>query len=357
MSVLTNTNSDIGIIASILRYLDHNDLDSLSLTCSTGNVVVGIFRTSAMKIEKVLLRFFKNKDEIGTFQDIQAKTGAIISGSVALQFFTRIDYDGSDLDTYSLLQHCIEIGKWLLTIGYNYKPVKNQRHVFEEDYDRILQSEGPSRVNNVVNEGDDIRGGTRYRSVNIHEVWNFQRSDGVRVQLVATRIIPEAIVLGFHSTCVMNIITHKAAYSLFPFTTFKKTATVLVNARGRLLRQYNQAVQKYRHRGFMVNTTVPLKYAIAGEYGFTVPRWIGDRRTWVYPVEYYGKGKIPNDRAERVSWDIVYQGRQTFMEYEGLYTGDEEREAYEEDKQFILARIEVDMFREFVGDDSRMLTM
>ncbi|KAJ3965604.1 hypothetical protein EV361DRAFT_773789, partial [Lentinula raphanica] len=120
-----------------------------------------------------------------------------------------------------------------------------------------------------------------YQSPNICEVWNFKRRDGMRIQLVATKTIPEAIVLGFHSTCVMNFITHKAAYSLFPNTTFKGSATVLVNARGRLLKKYEQAVRKYQHRGFTVNTKIPLKYTIEGEFGFAVPRWIGDKSTWV----------------------------------------------------------------------------
>ncbi|KAJ3752745.1 hypothetical protein EV360DRAFT_54702, partial [Lentinula raphanica] len=308
----------------------------------------------AMKIEKVLLRFFKTNDEIGTFQHLQAATGTIISGSVALGFFTRTEYEGSDLDTYCLLRHCLAVGKWFESIGYKYMPVKSQCHIFEDDYQRILQSEGPSRFNTEANEGDDIRGSTKYRSANIHEVWNFQRTDDVRIQLVATRITPEAIVLGFHSTCVMNIITHKAAYSLFPYTTFKKTATVLVNARGRLLQRYDQAVLKYRHRGFMVNTTVPIKYAIGDEYGFAVPRWIGDKSTWVYPVEFLGEGDVPKDRAERVSWDMVYRGWQNFLEYECLFKGEEESTAYAEDRQFLLARIEVDMIRESGGDEDEL---
>ncbi|KAJ3819026.1 hypothetical protein F5880DRAFT_1490392, partial [Lentinula raphanica] len=339
---------DLGIVEAILRYLDHNDLDSLSQTCLTGFYAVSFFRKSAMKIEHVLLRFFKSKKIIGMFQHIQATTGTIISGSVALQFFTRSDYDNSDLDTYTMLRNCLVVGKWYETNGYRYTPARNQQDTFENDYKRVIGSEGTPRMNLEGNDGDDIQGAGRYRSLDICEVWNFKR-EGLCIQLVATRIKPEAIVLGFHSTCVMNIITHRSAYSLYPFTTFKKNATVLVNARGRLLQKYKRAVEKYRHRGFTVNATIPLKYATKGEYGFVVPRWIGDKSTWVYPVEYFGQGNVPEDTAERVGWDVVYAGRQIFLEYDRLFVDEEERIAYEENKQYLLAGIEVAMIREYAG--------
>ncbi|KAJ3757485.1 hypothetical protein EV360DRAFT_45914, partial [Lentinula raphanica] len=285
------------IVASILTYLGHNDLDSLSQSCSSGYYAVVYYRKSAMKIEHVLLRFFKTRKEIGAFQQLQASTGTIISGSVALQFFTRIEYDNSDLDTYCTLTNSLKIGKWYEMVGYKYMPAKNQQRKFEDDYARVVGSDGITRMNVEGNDGDDIQGARRYRSLYISEVWNFER-DGLCIQLVATRIKAEAIVLGFHSTCVMNFITHNAAYSLYPLTTFKKSATVLVNARGRLLQKYKRAVEKYRHRGFMVKTSIPLKDTIEGEYGFAVPRWIGDKRTWVYPVEYFGQGEIPEDTSE-----------------------------------------------------------
>ncbi|KAJ3729841.1 hypothetical protein C8R42DRAFT_637977 [Lentinula raphanica] len=343
-------DSEIGIVDAILRYLGHNDLDSLSLTGRTGYYAVMIFRKAAMKIEHVLLRFFKTKEEIGKFQSIQAKTGTIISGSVALQFFTRTVYKDSDMDTYSMLKNCLDIGQWYETIGYQYIPAKKQRTIFQDDYRRVIQSrEGGSRLNVDGNEGDDIRGAARYQSPNICEVWNFENKDRARIQLVATRIIPEAIVLGFHSTCVMNFITHKAAYSLFPYTTFTKTATVLVNARGRLLNKYDQAIKKYRHRGFTVNTQVPLKYGIEGELGCAVPRWIGDKSTWIHPIEYFGCGEVSDDNSKRIGWDTVYAGRQIFLEYERLFVGEEEGVANEENKQFVLAGIEVELIREYIG--------
>ncbi|KAJ3964956.1 hypothetical protein EV361DRAFT_811430 [Lentinula raphanica] len=341
----------IGIVSSILRHLNHNELDSLSQTCVTAYNAVAFFRKSAMKIEHVLLRFFKNKEEIGMFQYMQGTTGTIISGSVALQFFTRTLYDNSDLDTYCILKKCITIGKWYELVGYQFVPVKNQHHRFDVDYDRVLEGGHFTRINQEGNEGDDIQGAAEYLSIDIAEVWNFARKDGAHIQLVATRIIPEAIVLGFHSTCVMNIITHRAAYSLFPYTTFKKKLTVLVNARGRLLQKYVQAVQKYRHRGFTMNTRVPIKNAIEGEYGFIVPRWIGDKSTWVYPVEYFGQGEVPDsDEAERVSWDVVQVGRQIFLEAQQLFEGDKGRYAYEENRQFLLASIELEMVRRSVRE-------
>ncbi|KAJ3817032.1 hypothetical protein F5880DRAFT_1493540 [Lentinula raphanica] len=355
---LTSSNSEIGIVSAILSFLGHNDLDSLSQTCFTGLYAVKSFRQSAMKIEKILLRFFRNLEELGEFQSMQqGKTGTIVSGSVALQFFRRKVYDESDLDTYCMLLKCLDMGRWYEHIGYEYKPVKKQRSRYEDDYERVLNNEGMSQINVEGNDGDDIRGAERYRSIDIAEVWNFERSDGRRIQLVATRILPEAIVLGFHSTCVMNLITHKAAYSLFPRTTFKRKTTILVNARGQLLQKYEQAVQKYRHRGFRVKSHAPLNSAIEDEFGFVVPRWIGDRSTWVHRIEYFGHGELPKDNTGRVGWDIVSIGRRNYMEYEQLFTGDDERVAYEEGKQLLMARTEIEMVREKIGQRDRWATM
>ncbi|KAJ3764368.1 hypothetical protein EV360DRAFT_31619 [Lentinula raphanica] len=339
--------------------MGHNELDLLSETCSTALDAVRRFRASAMKVENVLLRFFKDIEEIGVFQYMQGTTGTIISGSVALQFFKRTTYEDSDLDTYCLVSKCLEMGEWYEHIGYMFKPAVTQEATYKEDYERVIKSEGASRRNMGTNEGDDIRGATQYRSIDIAEVWNFERSDGRRIQLVATRILPEATVLGFHSTCVMNIITHRAAYSLFPRTTFKRKTTILVNARGRLLQRYERAVQKYRHRGFVVKTRTPHEWIVEDEFGFAVPRWIGDRSTWVHKIEYFGKGKVNTDNTYRVSWDIINDGpgRHNFMEYEPLFTGEEGKVAYEEGRQMLLSQMEKEIVQEVIDTEGTLQTM
>ncbi|KAH7877449.1 uncharacterized protein C8R40DRAFT_1040167, partial [Lentinula edodes] len=281
--------------------LDHSDLNALSETCRIYCAVVKLFRTSAMKVDKVLKQFFSTHAEIGYFQHLQGATGMIISGSVALAFFNREEYRNSDLDTYCLLKRCLEVGLWYQSIHYAFKPVGKQNHHFHEDVQRVIESEGAEI----------------YVSRNIAEVWNFVRGDSMRIQLVATKIIPEAVILQFHSTCVMNIITQRAAYSLFPNTTFNDNATLVVNSRGGLLRKYDAPLMKYNHRGFQVEVKPSLDRTIGcrQELSFATPRWIGDGRTWIHEVEYFGPGPREVDNAHRISWDMVYKPRQILLEY------------------------------------------
>ncbi|KAH7867648.1 uncharacterized protein C8R40DRAFT_1064344, partial [Lentinula edodes] len=219
------------------------------------------------------------------------KTGMIVSGLIPLQLFNQQVYKNRGLETYCLLKRCDDVGKWYQSIGYAFEPAQKQEATFKEDYKQTTH-----------------RGGPQYRSPNIARVWNFESVAGLKIQLIGTRIIPEAVVLEFHSTCIMNILTQKAAYALFPYITFKQQATLLVNAKGELLRKYKSTRKKYKHHGFKVERLPDIEQIVGKhrELGFATPQWIGDSKIWKHEVEYFGPGMVQPDNVQRVSWDMIY---------------------------------------------------
>ncbi|KAJ3503603.1 hypothetical protein NLJ89_g8357 [Agrocybe chaxingu] len=60
--------------------------------------------------------------------ELQFMTGALISGSTALQLLDRSHYENPYLDLYVTHHSCKPIGLWLKGIGYQYEP-KNTRLV------------------------------------------------------------------------------------------------------------------------------------------------------------------------------------------------------------------------------------
>src|SRR6266576_4073872 len=74
-------------------------------------------------IKRMLSPYFSEED-IKSFRLVQLITGAVISGSTAVQFFDRTTYPGSDLDIYVEHQYCRDVAYWLVSRGYEYKPSK-----------------------------------------------------------------------------------------------------------------------------------------------------------------------------------------------------------------------------------------
>jgi hypothetical protein len=133
-------------------------------------------------------------------------SGAVVSGSVALQFLDRVSYPSANLGIY--VSHVnVEVAElWLLNHGMTKVP---------------------------LNEGPDAMASDYASPLEILSVGDFHVPDSVRViQLICTRWSPISTILGFHScrpspsfstatdlkACVMNFISHDTAYALYPFS-------------------------------------------------------------------------------------------------------------------------------------------
>lgn len=83
----------------VLDLLSIQELRTYGLVCErTYEAVKHHLRKNARLTR--LLKSFIDVESISTFRRMQRATGAIVGGSVALQFFTRQEYKSSDLDLY-----------------------------------------------------------------------------------------------------------------------------------------------------------------------------------------------------------------------------------------------------------------
>jgi hypothetical protein len=80
----------------------------------------------------------------------------------------------------------------------------------------------------------------------------------------------------FIAACVLNIISHNRAYSLYPRATFAHRLTAhLRPPDDRIL----SAIQKYADRGWTATNELP------GEEGWTTLRRVGDNICWMIPLK------------------------------------------------------------------------
>jgi hypothetical protein len=124
---------------------------------------------------------------------MQAHTGTLISGSNALQFLDRTFYEGSDLDLYVDNINREEVGSYLQSVGYSFKPSNTQSPPFTGvAYRRSGRTE-------IVDPSDDIE---IYGMRGVAGVFNFikEGSPERKIQLITASHSPLEIILNFHSS-------------------------------------------------------------------------------------------------------------------------------------------------------------
>lgn len=122
----------------------------------------------------------------------QFVTGLLISGSVALEFFSGSSFNG-DLDLYCPLSSSVSIGLWLARIGYKFlanTTEPSQAPLFITDWGLAIEDRSTST---------STTSSSCYSfSSGIMRVWNFSRN-GETIQLIAVRSTPLSVILRFHS--------------------------------------------------------------------------------------------------------------------------------------------------------------
>ncbi|KAM5537361.1 hypothetical protein V8D89_008880 [Ganoderma adspersum] len=129
-------------------------------------------------------------------------------------------HPNSNLDLYVLPNDILLVlGAYLLCQGYIYVPKEWQQEDFLEDTQHVLATL------DVIPDIED-KDTPNYRSKSICTVYTFQHhvtdKDVRSVQVIVPRVSPLHSILAFHSTCIMNIITYNAAFSLYPYATFNR---------------------------------------------------------------------------------------------------------------------------------------
>ncbi|KAF9062967.1 hypothetical protein BDP27DRAFT_1232871, partial [Rhodocollybia butyracea] len=188
---------------AVLDCLNARELIAFSRTSKSLHRVVLGYLLRAYSIFAILEPFF-TAAQTNQFRIIQAFTGLLISGSTALQLFIRRSrcdprFSTSDLDLYVEHRYSSIVGKFLIWCQYEF--------VDHPDFD-VAVAEGARKMRGYPNH--DYPDGRGFAGV-----YNFVKA-GMKIQLITACNSALDIILNFHSTIVMNVISHSHAYSLYP---------------------------------------------------------------------------------------------------------------------------------------------
>ncbi|KAF8194110.1 hypothetical protein BJ912DRAFT_959383 [Pholiota molesta] len=298
MSVLflPSTTDDI-----LLDELSAPELFKYGRTCKHIHSIVQSYIRRRFRIEKLLATYF-SPSEINHFRWLQTYTGMLISGSTALQFFNRMVYPDSDLDLY--LEHGFreDVGLWLLSIGYTYVPRPRSRGKTFQD-DLVLQPDILEPFQMPPQQAF-IQAGHSYLDAQC--VFTFVKQDPLRkVQMITSLDTPLERILNFHSTCVMNIITHNTAYSFFPRGTFAERRALSCISVSDETMANTIAQNKYRSRGWTIDQHITRDEFDDPTFAFARGlRYVGDAQCWTIPI--LPQIEIPVCEIESNSWLVRY---------------------------------------------------
>ena len=155
----------------------------------------------AFCVDRLLSRYF-TPAEITRFRELQSLTGALISGSTALQFLDRDTYPNSDLDVYVEHRYVRCLAEWLVEIGYKYTPLSDSAEM--ATLDAAFAAESPERQwpphhENIFGDGD-------YTKSTL--VFNFEkRHQQCTIQLITSFNCPIQCILDFHSS-MSTVLPH-----------------------------------------------------------------------------------------------------------------------------------------------------
>ncbi|KAJ7830875.1 hypothetical protein B0H14DRAFT_2365524 [Mycena olivaceomarginata] len=215
-------------------------------------------------LSKLLLRFFPASSP-AEFRALQKETGMVISGSAAIQVLENEIWEESDLDLYVEHPNLGRVADFVLSNGYIFRPSEKQ----------IEQADGETLS---FEEAYETEMPDSYVFGNIAAVYTFLWGER-KVQIISTHCPVLKLILGFHSTVVMNLITHSTIYSLYPHATFQSGLNLHLMCDGRESDQH-VAREKYDRRGWTTVRELSNAPFETVHQALTMrARWLGDRYT------------------------------------------------------------------------------
>ncbi|KAK6495066.1 hypothetical protein TWF481_003093 [Arthrobotrys musiformis] len=273
------------IYGEILSYLDLPDMLRLFATCKTiHNITYCLYDIDAQ------LRQFFPKDPT-VFRQAMADNNLIVSGSVALKFFTRDKWPTKDLDVYTDSRASLKrTGDILKAQGYIFTPFAWHSKSIEASLANSVssfQKRSMERFSEFPERQATLEEAYFSQAVQIQDVFRFEnRARDLHIDIILT-LGPslQAILQGYYSTYIMNFFTYNRAYSLFPHHTVLQREgfrTVPDTPEKRA-----EAIEKYKNRGF--------KYLDYGRYHtckmqcpLRPHRRVGDIFTWTIDLPING---------------------------------------------------------------------
>ncbi|KAL6307092.1 hypothetical protein BKA93DRAFT_894058 [Sparassis latifolia] len=299
--IFTNNVLHIDLVCDVIfSCCNPISLLRVALTCRQARAAISSYMHYAFNINRHLMRFFPDPC---AFRSLQARTGTIISGSMALQFFDRSFYPSSDLDLYTHMCHRREVGEWLIKSGYKFAPTRRQQPTFEQSIDDL-----------------GLRASNAYGLPGVCCIFDFTKRiagrQELKVQLIVAHHNPIEVILGFHSTCVMNAISFEKAYCLFPRATLEERHSLISSTQAGASRWRAQGIAKYRKRGWRMHYKLPISEDQRNRLFGCGWRWIDDEKSWVIPLDTTGIEPPPSanlssppmqhDPISLSNWKILY---------------------------------------------------
>lgn len=173
----------------VLHHLSLRDLRIYSVTCKDAHFAVEQFIKKEYNIDTYLSRFLLQKD-IYSFREVQRMTNTLISGSLALQFFARLNFPSSDMDLYTTSKEAQFMCRSLELFGCvaKAKDGSNTSSVVLLDELWKAQFLNPSNPS------------SQYGPRGIMTVINFASPTGRLIQVIVTTVPPVEVVMGCHSS-------------------------------------------------------------------------------------------------------------------------------------------------------------
>lgn len=245
------------------------------------------FCKRAYTLKGYLLPYF-TEQQVAKFRELQKELGILIAGSTAINFFERDarEYAGSDLDLYVNHSQCQKVGAFLRKAGYHFRPRESQLETFEANVAHV------DWLTHFLFNIFAPR--SAYSNPAIAGVFDFYNVADKKIQLITSKYSPVDVVLHFHSTCVMNFITHSHAYSLYARATFGERRSIP----SRASKLYDVAARKkYHDRGW--KTVGVVRDDPAVEF-HDILRRVGDKHCWVIPLDHPSDNKDQSEEDELV---------------------------------------------------------
>ncbi|KAF6755987.1 hypothetical protein DFP72DRAFT_306623 [Ephemerocybe angulata] len=234
----------------ICHLLTKPELGRLGQTSNVLSEYVSIYTQEAWDINDFLGTWFSDPC---VFRSALAYAGAVITGSQALRYLDRLHpSNSSDLDIVTRLGGAMTLCLYLQEQGYTR---------VARTFDRLDDYPLVTDLLSMASSKRFCSGGGSHGILGIFDFVkpHFQRRledlPNLKVQVIVVTQNPiEHIVLTYHSTLVMNYITHREAVSVFPASTFLDRVGY-VSSRKKLGPGWDATwKRKYESRGFRFDT-------------------------------------------------------------------------------------------------------
>ncbi|KAK0470899.1 hypothetical protein IW261DRAFT_1345052, partial [Armillaria novae-zelandiae] len=215
---------------------------------------------------RLLQKFFPTDNDYHRFRETQKRHGVLVSGSQVTGLFVcnTASFTMSDLDLYVNIKKEGFLATALTQISYSlYTDLSRQQLDESDDYELVSAMQNQEII---------LR--AKYVCSAIASVKEYHNCDGKIVQVIASHGPLMDIILCFHSTCVMNVISYHYAYCLYPSATICERVSVAhfgddINS--------TRAREKWSARGWCIATEATLSPQLDLR---TVHHYVGDQYSW-----------------------------------------------------------------------------